>query len=97
MFLVLVYYFHIDNIEIRYYNEECKKEFEMITRDMIAKFQKEASEQAIKNCADRFGVKEKKLVDFDRDERITTVYSDEGIDYITIRSVRKKHDEEMTR
>lgn len=69
----------------------------MITREMITQYQKEANEQAIKNCSNRFGKKEKKFVEFDRDERITTVYSDEGIDYITIRSVRKKHDEEMTR
>lgn len=69
----------------------------MITREMITQYQKQASEQAIKNCPNRFGKKEKKFVEFDRDERITTVYSDEGIDYITIGSVRKKHDEEMTR
>lgn len=39
----------------------------------------------------------KNIVDFDRDERITTVYEEGGVDFVTIRSVRKKKDPERER
>lgn len=64
----------------------------MITKEMIAQLEAQMKRNQIENQQESEKSKNAEVIirtDFDRDERITTVYENGVIDYITVRSVRK--------
>lgn len=72
----------------------------MITKEMIAQLEAQMKRNQIENQQESEKSKNAQVVkrtDFDRDERITTVYENGVIDYITVRSVRKKKEENLER
>ena len=72
----------------------------MITKEMIAQLEAQMKRNQIESRRESEKSKNAEVVkrtDFDRDERITTVYENGVIDYITVRSVRKKKEENLER
>lgn len=67
---------------------------------MIAQLEAQMKRNQIENQQESEKSKNAQVVkrtDFDRDERITTVYENGVIDYITVRSVRKTKETNLER
>lgn len=72
----------------------------MITKEMIAQLEAQMKRNQIESQQESEKSKNAEVItrtDFDRDERITTVYENGVIDYITVRSVRKTKETNLER
>lgn len=72
----------------------------MISKEMIAQLEAQMKRNQIESQRESEKSKNAQVVkrtDFDRDERITTVYENGMIDYITVRSVRKTKETNLER
>ena len=72
----------------------------MITQSIIALLEEQMKRNQIENQRESEIRKNATVVtrtDFDRDERITTVYENGHIDYVTIRSTKKPKTQDLER